>query len=89
MEASQTLFVLASASQGIKGEAALRAAGIECALVPVPRTVTSLWGVWLRVAAADRAAAETVLAESGMAVAAVHEVERSRTRPDGVRKETR
>lgn len=89
MESSQILFVLASASQGIKGDAALRAAGIECALIPVPRTLTSQCGVCLRVAAADRAVAETVLAESGMAVAAVHEVEGPKTRLDSVRKETR
>jgi hypothetical protein len=89
MESAQILFVLTSASHGIKGEAALRAAGVGCALIPVPRTLTSQCGVCLRVAAADRAAAETVLAESGMAVAAVHEVESPKTTPDDARKETR
>jgi hypothetical protein len=70
----QVLFVLASASQGIKAETALRAAGIQAALIPVPRTLSSTCGVCLRVAGPDRESAETVLSDSRIDVSAVHEI---------------
>ena len=75
MDSRQILFVLASASQALKGEAAVRAAGVQCALIPVPRTLTSQCGVCLRVPAGDRTAAETILAASGTAISSVHEVD--------------
>jgi hypothetical protein len=79
MESRQVLFVLASASKALKAEAALRAGGLQCALIPVPRTLTSQCGVCLRVPAGERATAETILAESGTVISAVHEVD---GRPD-------
>jgi hypothetical protein len=85
MESGQVLFVLASASKALKGEAALRAAGVPCALIPVPRTLTSQCGVCLRVDAVHRNRADGVLAEAGMTIASIHEVEGRPARPAGPR----
>jgi|WetSurMetagenome_2_1015567.scaffolds.fasta_scaffold341048_2 hypothetical protein len=73
MESGQVLFVLASAAQGIKAEAALRAAGVTCALIPVPRTLSSQCGVCLRVPSKERDQAEGVLARTGTVISATHE----------------
>ena len=81
METRQVLFVLASATQALKGEAALRAAGVQAKLIPVPRSLTAQCGVCLRVPAGDRLAAETVLAESGTAISAMHEVDGAQAKP--------
>jgi len=43
------LYLVPSASYAIKGENALIQAGIPCALIPVPRTISSQCGVCLRV----------------------------------------
>ena len=75
METRQVLFVLASATQALKSEAALRAAGVQAKLIPVPRSLTAQCGVCLRVPAGDRHAAEAILAESGTAISATHEVD--------------
>jgi hypothetical protein len=75
MESGQVLFVLASASQGIKAEAALRAAGVTCALIPVPRTLSSHCGVCLRVPGAERAQAEAVLDRTGTMISTTHETD--------------
>jgi hypothetical protein len=75
METRQVLFVLASATQALKGEAALRAAGVQAKLIPLPRSLTAQCGVCLRIPAGDRRAAEAVLAESGTAISATHEID--------------
>ena len=71
---AHTLFVIPSA-QALKGEQALKAAGIACALIPVPRTLTSECGVCLRVAAGDREEVRDTLRAAGIEVTAVHDVE--------------
>ncbi len=71
---AHALFVVPSA-QALKGEAALRAAGIPCALIPVPRTLTSECGVCLRVPAGHREEAGDALRSAGIEVTAVHDVE--------------
>jgi hypothetical protein len=71
----EVLFLLYSATQALRAEASLRAAGVECVVIPVPRTLSAQCGVCLRVPAGDRMTAETILAESGTAVSAVHEVD--------------
>jgi Protein of unknown function (DUF3343) len=76
------LFVL-SAAHAIKGEAAVRRAGIRCALVPVPRTLSSQCGVCLRVSRGDRVRTEEILALMGVEITAIHDLT---TRPP--RKET-
>jgi hypothetical protein len=74
MQAGYLLFILASASHGLKAEAALKAAAIPCALIPVPRTLSSQCGVCLRVPGDHRQEAEMVLAECGVEVSATHEM---------------
>jgi len=69
------LFVFASASKAVKAEAALRKAGVPCALVPLPRTLGSQCGVCLRVAAGDRQRAEEVLSQSAMPVMATYDTD--------------
>jgi hypothetical protein len=76
MEPNQTrhaLLILESAAQGIKGEAVLRGAGFDGALIPIPRTLSAKCGICLRVPARDGSAAQAVLAEAGIAVADTHE----------------
>jgi len=46
---SYRLYLVPSASHAIKGESVLIRAGIPCALIPVPRTISSQCGVCLRV----------------------------------------
>jgi hypothetical protein len=71
----QVLFVLYSATQALRAEASLRAAGVECAIIPIPRTLSSQCGVCLRVHIGDRLVAETILTESGTPISAIHEVD--------------
>jgi hypothetical protein len=75
MKPPYALFVLASASKAINAEAGLHAAGLEAALMAVPRTVSSQCGVCLRVELSDWRRAETVLADAGIAISAVYEVD--------------
>lgn len=89
MESGQLLFVLVSAAQGIKAEAALRAAGLRCSLVPTPRSLSSQCGVCLRVPAAERTQAETLLAQRGTAISAIHEIDGGLPKsPPSARKES-
>lgn len=53
----------------------LRAAGIEAVLMAIPRSVSSDCGVCLRVSLAERKQAEMVLAEAGVVVSAVYEID--------------
>jgi Protein of unknown function (DUF3343) len=71
---TQVLFVVPSA-QAVRGEAALIGAGISCALIPVPRTLTSECGVCLRVGAEDRETAGKALNVAGIEVSATHDFE--------------
>jgi hypothetical protein len=71
--ANSVLLVL-SASQAIKGEAAVRRAGIMCTLVPMPRTLSSQCGVCLRVSPGDREHAEEILALGGVEITATYDL---------------
>jgi len=71
---THSLFLVPSASHAVKGEAALQKAGIGCALIPVPRTLSSQCGVCLRVGLADRRRAEKVLAAAEVMISAVHDL---------------
>ena len=72
--AEHTIFLVPSASHATKGEAALVRAGIACALIPVPRTLSSQCGVCLRVDLGARTTAAELLAASGVRVDAVHDL---------------
>ena len=71
---AQTIFLVPSASHATKGEAALLRVGVACALIPVPRTLSSQCGVCLRVDLDARAAAAEVLAAAGVRVDAIHDL---------------
>lgn len=73
--ATHTVFLVPSASHATKGEAALLRAGVACALIPVPRTLSSQCGVCLRVAREERTAATEVLAAAGVRVDAIHDLD--------------
>jgi hypothetical protein len=81
---THTVLLLPSASHAVKGEAALTRAGVPCVLIPVPRTLSSQCGVCLRVSLADRERAAEVLAEAGLEVSGVHDLEMRRPRTEAV-----
>lgn len=76
-----TIFLVPSASHATKGEAALLRAGVACALIPVPRTLSSQCGVCLRVALDARAAAAEVLDAAGVRTDAIHDLVAQRPEP--------
>jgi Putative Se/S carrier protein-like len=71
---TQSVLLVLSAAHGIKTEAAVRRAGITCALVPVPRTLSSQCGVCLRVSLGDRVRTEEILVLMGVEITAIHDL---------------
>ncbi len=71
---TNSVLLVLSASQAIKGEAALVRAGITCALVPVPRTLSSQCGVCLRVCLGDCGRAQEILALLGVEIFETYDV---------------
>ncbi|MBP7764213.1 MAG: DUF3343 domain-containing protein [Deltaproteobacteria bacterium] len=59
---SHAVILLESVSHALRAEKILKAAGIRCKLIPVPRQLSSDCGVCLRIAAADGERAAGVLA---------------------------
>jgi hypothetical protein len=74
---TNSVLLALSASQAIRGEAAVRRAGIGCALLPVPRTLSSQCGVCLRVSRGDRERAEEILAQMGVEISATYDLSMS------------
>ena len=72
--ATHSIFLVPSASHATKGESFLIRAGIPCALIPVPRTLSSQCGVCLRVRLADRGRAEKALESAMVQVSAIHDL---------------
>ena len=87
--ATHTIFLVPSASHATKGEAALLRAGVACALIPVPRTLSSQCGVCLRVDLGARGAAAAVLAAAGVRIDAIHDLAAQRPRSTTPRSERR
>lgn len=73
MSYTHSFILVPSASHATKGEVALARAGIPCALIPVPRTLSSQCGVCLRVEPHRRGEAEKVLATAGVTISAIHD----------------
>lgn len=71
---THTIFVVPSASHATKGEAALGRAGVACALIPVPRTLSSQCGVCLRVDSSAREVAAEVLVAAQVRLDAIHDI---------------
>jgi hypothetical protein len=68
------LYLVQSASHAIRAESALLQAGITCALVPVPRTLSSQCGVCLRVRVTDSGPAEEALGGAAIPVSGMHDL---------------
>ena len=68
------LYLVASASHAIKGESALTRAGIPCALIPVPRTISSQCGVCLRVEFGLGDRAGEALEGAGVPISGTHDL---------------
>ena len=67
------VILLPSTSHAIHAETALRAAGIGCKLIPVPRHISSDCGVCLRIAREDQGAARATLDAAGVEWESMHD----------------
>jgi len=74
MSGAYVVILMQSTSHALKGESALKKAGIARKLIPVPRHLSSECGVCLRVAAGDKEAALQALAEAQLTPEAVHDL---------------
>jgi hypothetical protein len=69
-----TVILVPSTSHALRAEKILRAAGIDCKLIPVPRHLSSDCGVCVRIPRAARDAACAVLQQANLDVEAVHDL---------------
>jgi hypothetical protein len=64
-----------STSYAIRAERVLHLAGIQTKLVPVPRHLSSNCGVCVRIDQADREAADQALAQAGVEIEGMYDLE--------------
>jgi hypothetical protein len=69
-----TVFLVYSTSYVLRAEKLLRKARIGSKLIPVPRHLSSNYGVCIRIAQTDRDAAQQALQEAGMEIEGVHDI---------------
>ena len=69
-----TVILVPSTSHALRAEKILRAAGIECKLIPVPRHLSSDCGVCVRIPRAARDAACAALQQANLDVESVHDL---------------
>jgi hypothetical protein len=69
-----TVILVPSTSHALRAEKILRAAGIDCKLIPVPRHLSSDCGVCVRIPRAARDAACAALQQARLDVEAVHDL---------------
>jgi hypothetical protein len=74
-EPTHSLIMVVNAAKALKGEAALKRAGIESALIPLPRSVSQECGVCLRVTLVDRERAAAALEAAGVQPSAIHDLD--------------
>ncbi|MGQ9561330.1 MAG: DUF3343 domain-containing protein [Candidatus Oleimicrobiaceae bacterium] len=74
MKATATILLFPSVSHVLRAESLLKAKGVRCTLIPVPRTVGSDCGVCIRVAPKDADMAAAALREGGVTVFGRHEI---------------
>jgi len=67
------VILLPSTSHAMHAEAALKGAGIDCKMIPVPRHISSDCGVCIRIAREDQAAARATLASAGIQWEGMHD----------------
>ena len=71
---AHTVLLFYSTSHALRAEKLLGKAGISSKLIPVPRHISSDCGVCLRVAQADRDAAQRALQEGGVEIEGIHDI---------------
>ena len=71
---SYIVILMPSTSHAIHAEAVLKAAGIPCKMIPVPRQISSDCGVCIRVAREHREPARAALDAAAVAWEGMHEV---------------
>lgn len=69
-----SVVLVPSTSHAVRAEKILKAAGLECKLIPVPRHLSSDCGVCVRIRQEDREAAVRALETAGVSVEGVHDV---------------
>lgn len=67
------VIIVPSTSHAIHAEAVLKAAGIGCKMIPVPRQISSDCGVCIRVAREDAEQARAALDTAAVAWESMHE----------------
>ncbi len=69
-----TVILVPSTSHALRAEKILRAAGIDCKLIPVPRHLSSDCGVCVRIPRTARDAACAALQQAHLDVESVHDL---------------
>ncbi|MCX8067516.1 MAG: DUF3343 domain-containing protein [Anaerolineae bacterium] len=69
-----SVVLVPSTSHAVRAEKILKAAGLECKLIPVPRHISSDCGVCVRIRREDREAALRALEAGGVSVEGVHDI---------------
>lgn len=72
---THSLIMVVIAAKALKGEAVLKRASIESALVPIPRSVSPECGVCLKVGFADRERAVAALVAAGVQPSTIHDLD--------------
>ena len=67
-----SVILLQSTSHAVRGESLLVRAGVDCRLIPVPRTLSSDCGVCIRVAPEDLERARLVLEGAHISIEGLH-----------------
>ena len=66
--------LMRSTNHAIQAEHVLRAAGLACKLIPVPRSISSECGVCARIAQADKERAIDALTAADMQIVGIHDL---------------
>lgn len=69
-----SVILLPSTSHALRAEKILRAAGVECKLIPVPRHLSSDCGVCVRIPRPAREAAGAALQQAGLEIESIHDL---------------
>ncbi len=71
---SYVVILVPSTSYALRAERVLHKAGVDCKLIPVPRSLSSDCGVCLRIAAEDQERASQSLEEADLPVEGIHPI---------------